>query len=279
RRCCSPSHSCCDFFSASSSSRIICLSRAGSSGKGGGVAGVAAAVDGSMTTSVLMLVRRARTPKCSRKMQGKEKEFRRSDTSMSLRSGRWSLIALVPFDVPQINAVEQHGQFRRPQHQPVIAHHRTLAIRRRQNEASFLKPLIKKSVAVLVPPQQLHAVAAPRTKHEQVARQWILVQVRLHQRRQRIETFPHIGRQRADEDAARQRQAQHDGASNTAKSWRSASASKPARTRNTRPRASTTSNAKADDAAVAIITGRKAGAAVVEDCGAAGDDFVRGTRS
>src|SRR5262249_23639117 len=174
--------------------------------------------------------------------------------------GSW--ITLVPFHVRKIDAVEQHAQFRRPQNQSVPTGRRTLTIGCRQDKSSFLQALVENPKSILVPPQELDAVAASRTKHEQVARQRILIQVRLHQRRQRIESLAHVRRQRTDKNPSRQREAKHDGASKTVSSRRSSSASNPGLTRSTRPWRSTTSSAVSADAAASSVTGMNAGKGV-----------------
>src|SRR5215467_9850947 len=172
------------------------------------------------------------------------------------------LVTLVPPHARKINAVEQHGQLRRSQHQTVFAHRRPLAIGRGQGEVPLLQSLVPDRVAVLVPVEELDPVAPPRAKHEKIARQRVLAQMRLYQRRQRVETLAHVGRQCAQEDPAGQGQAQHDGSSNRRTSWRSTSASKPARTRKTRPPVVTTSNT-AEDTIASTVTGRNAGGAGV----------------
>src|SRR5262249_3348569 len=158
-----------------------------------------------------------------------------------------------PFDARQIDTVEQHGQLCRPQHQAMLADARPLAVRDRQGEGALFQTLVPDGQAVLVPPEQLDAIAPPAAKHEQIAPQRTLAQVLLHHARQGIKTFAHVGRQRAHEYPAGQRQAQHDGSSNTRTSWRSRSASKPARTRRVRPVASTNSMA-AGSAAPGVAT-------------------------
>src|SRR5271155_591344 len=91
-----------------------------------------------------------------------------------------------------------------------------------------------------------------------MSRQRIGAQELANHLRQAVEALAHVGVPSAKKDANRQRQAQHEGASKTARRRRKVSASKPAGTRTTRPGPATTSNA----AAVAIVvtrTGTKAG--------------------
>src|SRR5262249_48019147 len=186
---------------------------------------------------------------------------------------RRPMVALVPPHARKIDAVEQHGQLRGTQEQTVLAHGRPLTIGRRQGEAPLLQPLVPDHVAVLVPVEKLDPVAAPRAKYEQVARQRVLAQMQLYQRRQRVETLAHVGRKCAQEHPAGQGQTQHDGSSNRRTSWRSNSASKPGRTRSRRRSATTISMAGGGTVPVSIASMTKAGVArsgegnVVEDVG------------
>ncbi len=103
--------------------------------------------------------------------------------------------------------------------------------------------------AVAVPVEQLDPVAPLAAKDKEMPAERIGAQELADHPGQAVEAAPHVGRLRAQEDADRQRQAQHGrSSSSTTRSSRRVAASKPAGTRTTRPEPSTTSRRLAEAA-------------------------------
>jgi hypothetical protein len=77
---------------------------------------------------------------------------------------------------------------------------------RRKDEGADLQTLVPQYQAILVPVEQLQAIAAAAAKDEEVPRQGIARQMLADQLGQRIETFAHIDRFARQEDAYTGRQ-------------------------------------------------------------------------
>src|SRR5690606_21797254 len=72
-----------------------------------------------------------------------------------------------------VDALQQHRQLRATQ-----VHHATLGLR--PDEPTTLEPLRKQAQPIPIPPQQLHPIASPAAKDEQLARERIFRQLHLH---------------------------------------------------------------------------------------------------
>src|ERR1700676_2554108 len=116
--------------------------------------------------------------------------------------------------------------------------------------------------AVLVPVQQLDAVAALIAKHEDVPGEGIVVEVLPHLLGQAVEAAAEIDGLGAEPDADSRREAQHGGRpSSRSRRCRSVAASKPGATRSVGPPASTSSMAAgvAETSSATTRTGTKVG--------------------
>src|SRR5438034_8460302 len=196
-------------------------------------------------------MRRITDHNCSRE---KKKRGRRRPPSLgSARGG--PVIALRPPRVGPIEAVEQHGQLRRTQGHAGLARAGGWPA-----EGPLLEALVDDDEAVLVPVQQLDAVAALVAKHEDVSGQGIGLQVLADLLGQAVKAAPQIDRLAAEPDADGGRKAQHGGtSSSTASSCRNVAGSKPGGTRTRRPPVRTTSTlpARAGSSSGTTRTGTK----------------------
>src|SRR5262245_48223406 len=84
-------------------------------------------------------------------------------------------------------------------------------------EAASFQSLCKQTQPIPVPPQQLHAITAATTKHEQRTREWILRQLQLYQCCQAIEPLAHVCHAAAQPDPSSERQADHRTAASTSR--------------------------------------------------------------
>jgi len=72
-------------------------------------------------------------------------------------------------------------------------------------ELSMLQALGKKAVSRAVPPENLEPVASAIKEEKEMSGLWILLYDIDHERRERIERFPHVGRTACDEESHRRR--------------------------------------------------------------------------
>src|SRR5215467_6730839 len=101
---------------------------------------------------------------------------------------------------PPVDAFEQIAKLRRR------GRHHTIG-RRWPEEASPFQPLREQAHPLAVMPEHLDQSAAPATEHEQMSAMWIAPERLLHQQRQAIKSFAHVGvaRRQPDPRAARDR--------------------------------------------------------------------------
>src|SRR5271156_3041680 len=88
-----------------------------------------------------------------------------------------------------------------------------LFVRFGKEESSFFEAFVPDGETIIVPIQEFESIAAFAAKDEQIARERILAQMLLDQTHQGVEALAHVGRQGAQENAARQGQVQHEGSS------------------------------------------------------------------
>jgi hypothetical protein len=98
--------------------------------------------------------------------------------------------------VRDVDAVEQHRQLRR-----VELSAQCLVVESGQLEATLLEPLVPDDKAAAVPAQDLHAVAPPRDKDEEMAGVDILAPTRAHERGEAVDAVPQVHRLRGEQDA------------------------------------------------------------------------------
>ena len=123
------------------------------------------------------------------------------------RSGRrGSLKTLAALDAGELDAVQKKGEIVGVDFQSVFPHRLCVAqsrrVRRRRHlEGSFFEPLVPKAKSARLEIKQLDSITPFGTKDEQITQQRIGPEVLAGHSRQRVEAAPHVGRQRAQEDA------------------------------------------------------------------------------
>src|SRR5438046_2588414 len=120
---------------------------------------------------------------------------------------------------PPIDALEQHRKLRRRQR-----HRATVGLW--PHEAAALQAFLEQTQTIAAPPQQLHQVATPATKGEDVTGERILSQRNLHLRRQTVHAATHVGHARRKPHARASRQPNH-GCDSSATTSRNTSPSMP----------------------------------------------------
>ena len=101
-----------------------------------------------------------------------------------------------------VDAFEQHRQLRRTQG------HRAMG-RLGPHELARFEPLGEQTQPVTIPPQEFHPITATAAKDEDLAREGIGLQFRLHECSQPVEPAPHVGDPRSDPDAGTGRRPDH----------------------------------------------------------------------
>src|SRR5690606_15704965 len=101
-----------------------------------------------------------------------------------------------------VDAFQQHRQLRAAQ-----VHHAALGLR--PYKATTLEPLREQAQSITIPPQQLHPIAPPAAKDEQLTGERIFRQLHLYDRSQPVKALAHVGRAARDPDASFRGQANH----------------------------------------------------------------------
>src|SRR5208283_4009965 len=105
-------------------------------------------------------------------------------------------------DAPPVDPFQQHRELRGAQaHCPMR--------RLRPHEAPAFKTLGEEAQSIPAPSQDLYPIARSATKHEQLPREWILGELRLHESSESIEALAHVGHARCEPYLHSRRQCNH----------------------------------------------------------------------
>src|SRR5262249_44502856 len=112
------------------------------------------------------------------------------------------------------------------------------------DEMAMLQPLREQTEPVAVPKEDLDRVRLPAAEGEQMTGERVLLELRLHQHGEAVETLPHVGVTEREVDLHAQGNDQHLASSSCCATYlRTASGSQPGGANTRRPSASSTATA------------------------------------
>src|SRR5262249_50872390 len=148
-------------------------------------------------------------------------------------------IALAALHLLQDDTVEQHGQLGGAD----LDASRAVIDHSGEAKHAFFESLIPQAPAVLLPREDLEAIANAVAENEPVPRKGIIAEGLADEGAETVERLAEIDDWQAEEDTDGRRQAQHDGSSRAARRRRRATGSKPWGMRRSRPLPRTSSSA------------------------------------